>query len=242
MEASTATETNRPPWGGFQTFWNFIKQLHEDRPVPQILDRAVMAGRGGSTRTELYAALRFLDLMDADKKPTQALLDLVENPTPANLRPLIEEHYGPVIALDLTTATPNQVQDRLSEMGATPSIVPRTRTFFLKAAEEVGIEIGKTLQTAPSPPTRRKATRKSRKTAAEDIPEMPPTPPADPLQSLHPAIITLVKSLPEFADPAEKPVFASAERKAWFDYAKATFNLIYSRPDGDTGAEGTSDA
>jgi hypothetical protein len=234
VEASTATETNRPPWGGFQTFWNFIKQLHENRPVPQILDRAVMTGRGGSTRTELYAALRFLGLMDADKKPTQALLDLVEDPTPENFRPLIEEHYGPVIALDLTTATPNQVQDRLSEMGATPSIVPRARTFFLKAAEEVGIEVGKTLQTAPSPPARRKSSRKARKVAGEDAPPPPPpSPPADPLESLHPAIITLVKSLPEFADPTEKPEFSTADRDAWFAYAKATFNLIYALPKGD---------
>lgn len=238
MEASTATETNRPPWGGFQTFWNFIKQLHENRPVPQILDRAVMTGRGGSTRTELYAALRFLGLMDADKKPTQALLDLVEDPTPENFRPLVEDHYGPVIALDLTTATPNQVQDRLSEMGATPSIVPRTRTFFLKAAEEVGIEVGKTLQTAPTPPTRKTRRKPKKATKEEELTPPPPPPPADPLESLHPAIITLVKSLPEFEDPAEKPVFASADREAWFAYAKATFNLIYSRPDGDAGGGG----
>jgi hypothetical protein len=53
------------------------------------------------------------------------------------------------------------------------------------------------------------------------------------LQGLHPAIVTLVKSLPEFDSPAEKPEFSTADRDAWFAYAKATFNLIYSLPEGD---------
>ena len=150
MEAS-ATETNRPPWGGFQTFWNLILQMHEHRPVPQILDRAVMGNRGGSARTELYVALRFFGLMDGDKKPTPELLELVEDPTPEKFRGIVEDRYQQVIALNLATATPSQVGDRLAEIGSTPSTVGRARTFFLKAAELVGIEVGKTLLTAPSP-------------------------------------------------------------------------------------------
>lgn len=238
MEAS-ATETHRPPWGGFQTFWNFLLQLHEHRPVPQVLDRAVMAGRGGSARTELYVALRFFGLMDGDKKPTPVLLELVEDPTPEKFRRLVEDRYQKLIALDLATATPTQVGECLAEIGSTPSTVVRARTFFLKAAEFVGIEVGKTLQTAPSPPARKRAGRKSRKTkASEEQAPPPPPPPVDPLQDLHPAIVTLVKALPEFKDHSEKPAFAEADRKAWFAYADATFNLIYSQPQGGSSPRG----
>ncbi len=215
MEAS-ATETHRPPWGGFQTFWNFIQQLHENRPVPQVLDRAVMAGRGGSARTELYVALRFFGLMDAEKTPTPALLELVEDPTPEKFRGLVESQYREVIALNLATATPTQVGDRLAEIGSTPSTVVRARTFFLKACEHVGIEIGKTLQTAPSPPPRKKTPRKARKGNAQ--PE-PPTPPA---RSLPTIVEGLIERL-----PANGEEWNAEDAEEWLALARPALAFSY---------------
>ncbi len=214
METS-ATET-KPPWVGFQTFWNFLQQLHDHRPVPQILDRAVMSGRGGSTRTELYVALRFFGLMDDDKKPTQALQDLVQSLSPETFRPLVESSYAQVIALDLTTATPNQVQERLSGLGSTPSTVVRARTFFLKAAEHTGIEFGKTLQTAPSPPPRKRTSRKSRKTNSE-----PETPPA-PTRTLPTIVEGLIERLPPNGDE-----WNAEEAEEWLALARPALAFSY---------------
>lgn len=218
MEAS-ATETNRPPWGGFQTFWNFIEQLHEHRPVPQVLDRAVMGNRGGSARTELYVALRFFGLIDGDKKPTETLLQLVENPTPENFRPLVDSRYEQVIALNLTTATPSQVGDRLAEIGSTPSTVTRARTFFLKACELVGIEVGKTLLTAPAPP-RRKSPRKARKQPQE---EQAPPPPAPPARSLPTIVEGLVERL-----PANGEEWNAKDAEEWLALARPALAFSYS--------------
>jgi hypothetical protein len=215
METS-ATETLRPPWGGFQSFWNFIQQLHEHRPVPQVLDRAVMAGRGGSARTELYVALRFFGLMDAEKKPTQALLELVDDPTPEKLRPLVEARYAQVIALNLATATPSQVGDCLGEIGSTPSTITRARTFFLKAAELVGIEVGKTLQTAPSQPPRKRSPRKPRKSAQE-----PPPPPA-PTRSLPTIVEGLIERL-----PAKDETWNDKDAEEWLALARPALAFSY---------------
>jgi hypothetical protein len=217
METS-ATET-RPPWGGFQTFWNFLQQLHEHRPVPQVLDRAVMGQRGGSTRTELYVALRFFGLMDEDKKPTPALLSLVEDLSPENFRPLVESNYKPLIDLDLRTATPSQVGDRLGEIGSTPSTVTRARTFFLKSAEHVGIEVGKTLLTAPTPP-RRPSRRKPRKSAQPD--ESPATPPA-PTRSLPTIVEGLVERL-----PANGEEWNAKDAEEWLALARPALAFSYS--------------
>jgi hypothetical protein len=216
MEAST-TETIRPPWGGFQTFLNFLGQLHEDRPVPQVLDRAVMTGRGGSTRTELYVALRFFGLMDEDKKPTPALLNLVEDPSAESLRPLVDARYKPVIDLNLLTATPNQVEDVLSQLGASPSTVPRARTFFLKAAEHVGIKVGKTLQTAPSPPAR-KTRRKPRKAAQPEEPPPPPPPPS--------TLPTIIKGLVERL-PADGEEWNAEDAEQWLALARPALAFSY---------------
>lgn len=154
-----ATET-KPPYGGFRTFWNFIGQLHEHRPLPQILDRSVMGQKGGSARAELYLALRFFGLIDGDKRPTPALHALVaEEPNVEKLRTIVEARYQPLIALDLNTATPRQVDEVLEGMGATPSTVARSRTFFLNAAEDAGIEVGRLLKTARAPTGQRRVKR-----------------------------------------------------------------------------------
>jgi hypothetical protein len=216
METS-ATETNRPPWGGFQTFWNFLQQLHEHRPVPQVLDRAVMGNRGGSTRTELYVALRFFGLMDDEKRPTPALLDLVENLSPESFRPLVESRYRPVIDLNLATATPNQVGERLAEIGSTPSTVTRARTFFLKAAECVGIEVGKTLATAPASPPRKRSPRKTRK--ASQAQEQPPLPPSRKLPTI---IEGLVERL-----PANGEAWNSKDAEEWLALARPALAFSY---------------
>jgi hypothetical protein len=41
-----------------------------------------------------------------------------------------------------------------------------------------------------------------------------------------------VQALPASDDPASKPKFSEADREAWFDYARATFNLIYTSDGG----------
>jgi hypothetical protein len=218
METS-ATETHRPPWGGFQTFWNFVQQLHEHRPVPQVLDRAVMGNRGGSARTELYVALRFFGLMDAEKKPTQALLDLVESPTPEDFRPLVESRYQPILALGLATATPNQVGECLAEIGSTPSTITRARTFFLKACELVGIEVGKTLMTAPSAPRKRTA-RKPRKAATQQQEE---TPPPAPTRALPTIVEGLIERL-----PARGETWNAEDAEEWLALARPALAFSYS--------------
>jgi hypothetical protein len=159
MEASPSDR--KPPYGGFRTFWNFIEQLHEHRPLPQFLDKSVMGNRGGSARAELYIALRFLGLIDANKAPTDKLEALTEDPTMEKLRMLVEDAYAPVIAMNLATATPSQVAAALADLGATSSTVERSRAFFLHAADATGIEYGRLLKSTRSGS---KGARKSRST------------------------------------------------------------------------------
>src|SRR5882762_7005792 len=103
--SAQATETPKPSYGAFRTFWNFIEQLRESGPLPQLLDRSQMGNRGGSARSELYMALRFFGLIDEQKAPTPALKELVEDhPGTGKLRALIEDRYASVIGLELSTA------------------------------------------------------------------------------------------------------------------------------------------
>src|SRR5262245_25824444 len=86
----------KPPYGGFRTFWNFVEQMHEFNSAghfPQIIDRSVMGQRGGSSRAELYIALRFFQLIDDDKRPTTSFQTVVSNPDKQALRGLVERCY-----------------------------------------------------------------------------------------------------------------------------------------------------
>lgn len=211
----SATADAKPPYGGFRTFWNFVELLHENRPVPQYLDRSVMGQRGGTGRSELYTALRFFGLIDGEKQPTARLEALVEDPNTEQLRALVVDRYAPVIALNLQTATPPQVDRVLIEqMGATAAIVARCRTFFLNAAEDAGVEVGKLLKTARAPTTARRRPKPKPKPEPEDeVETSPPTP-------LPPLIGALVAKL-----PPEEDGWTEADAKQWI--ALVTPSIAY---------------
>jgi hypothetical protein len=215
-----ATESPKPPYGPFRTFWNFIEQLRENGPLPQLLDRSQMGKRGGSARSELYMALRFFGLIDDRKAPTQALQELVDDhPDTKKLRSLVEDRYGQVIALNLTTATPKQVDEKLTDMGAMPSTVQRSRLFFLNALETVGIDIGNPLKNAPRSAPRKRTARKPKK-AAEQA-ETPATP-ATPDRSLPTIVEGLVERL-----PANGEDWNAKDAEEWLALARPALAFSY---------------
>lgn len=219
MDAKS-TENPKPPYGPFRTFWNFIEQLRENGPLPQLLDRTQMGKRGGSARSELYMALRFFGLIDERKAPTPVLQELVnDHPGTAKLRSLVEDAYDQVIALNLTTATPKQVDEKLTEMGAMPSTVQRSRLFFLNALETVGIEVGNPLKSAPrSAPRKRTRKAKAKAATVED-----PLTPAAPSTKLPLLVQGLVEKL-----PADGESWSSTEAKQWLEIAKPAFAYAYN--------------
>jgi hypothetical protein len=214
-----ATEAPKPPYGAFRTFWNFIEQLSENGPLPQLLDRSQMGNRGGSARSELYMALRFFDLIDKRKAPTDALRELVADyPEKTKLRSVVETSYATVIALDLSTATPKQVDERLVEKGSMPSTVQRARLFFLNACESAGIDVGNPLKNAPRSTPRRKARKPPAKTETPVVEA--PTSPAGKLPML---VQGLVEKL-----PADGESWSAAEAKQWLEIARPAFAYAYS--------------
>jgi hypothetical protein len=210
----------KPPYGGYQTFWNFIVQLSEN-PLPQRLDRSVMGSRGGSSRADLYTALRFFGLIDADKAPTNALRALAAEPTAEKLREIVERRYAPVIALGLETATPRQVDEELAALGATPSTIGRSRTFFLNAAEATGIDVGHTLKTARAPAS--SSPRRRSKPKAKPKPEQEPEEQKSfGNNGLPPLVKALVSKM-----PAEADGWDDDDAKQWLDMLPAAIAYDY---------------
>lgn len=220
------TTNTPPPYLSFRTFWNFIEELHEHLPLPQVIDSSVLgSNRSGAARSQLLIALRFFDLIDEDKRPTANLKALVESPDQGKLRALLENHYAPVIAIDLKTAAGSQFDEALRDLGAGQgSTFRKARTFFLNAADEAGIEVGRTLKQAPAPPRTSKP-RTRRKPQRSQPAEVEFSPSPSPRSGSHPLIQGLLMQLPEDGG------WTAVDRQRWLDVAGGVLDMLYEIED-----------
>jgi hypothetical protein len=164
-----------PPYIAYKTLLTLLQELKENGLPPQI-DRSVLTRFAGGLQGQIMLALRSLDLMDDQRRPTPKLAALVDAyDTPAfkdQLRPVIEATYPAVLKLDLMTATPSMFADAFkNSTDAKEDVLRKCRTFFLHAARDVGIPIGVRIEKAKYP--RRNGSAAKRPRAVK------PEPPAD---------------------------------------------------------------
>jgi len=143
----TQTETsNLPPYLSFSTFQAAILGLR-GHGLPDRLDRSAWSNRSGAEQGQIVSGLKFLGLIDKDGHTQQALRDLVlKAPGSGDEKRLFAEllkaRYQKVFgSLDLTTATPKQLEDAIGEYGATGATKDRAVRFFIKAAQHAEVPL-----------------------------------------------------------------------------------------------------
>jgi hypothetical protein len=136
-------ESDRPvvPYVPFKTFLAALDTL--ERGIPNQLDRSVWPSYSGAIQGQLLGAFRFLGLMEEDHSPAAALRELVadRDARRALLRVLIEQQYRPLIALDLTHASPRQLDEAMREYGLGGATHKKAMSFFLQAAQYAGLPL-----------------------------------------------------------------------------------------------------
>ncbi len=163
------------------TFKNALDRLGQS--MPNRVDKTVFPGLSGGTLVQLLPALKFLGLTRDDGTPTEALVALVKKDEIERkdaLREIFRACYSDLFALDLTSATPSQLSEKMSEhYGVTGSTLAKAVRFFLLGASEVGIPLSSYLMTAKGTngSTRRRIARKQR--TAPVPPTAPPLAPQD---------------------------------------------------------------
>lgn len=241
MTTDTEQKGFQPPYMSWATFEGILDQLKANG-IPDLIDRSVLDNKSGADQTQFLKAAEGFKLIDANKAPTERMQQLVnaEDRSPL-IEEMLREAYPGVIALG-TGATQAMLEDEFRKFGYEGADTLRKAiTYYLNAARQTNIELSQHFKATRPGAGGRRSPRRTRKSSsnsnASNNPPSPPPPP-NPVADLHPAIVTLVKALPEFNDPSEKPAFADADRQAWFAYAEATFNLIYSQPQGASSAGG----
>ncbi len=210
----------------------------EEHGPPTRIDRSFLPGMSGAGQTQLIAGLKSLGLIDEDGTVQPRLVEMVTQPDRRAqvVGEMIRERYPEAVELGKRNATTGELVEVFREhYGVQGDTARKAIAFYLQAAAYAGdVPLSPNFKT-PSTRSNGGVRRRPRPGQTEQVEREAPATSPPPLPGMHPAIQTLVQSLPKFEDGAVKPEFSTAEREAWFAYAKATFNLIYARPEGDSG-------
>ncbi len=164
-----------PPYVSYRTFHNFIDRLQQQ--LPSRIDRSYWGETlSGSTGTQLMAALRFLNLIDVNGKPTEHLQSLVAvrgEPRAKVLRDITSRTYNFVLEsnLDIESATYAQLQEVFHQtFQITDDVSRKCVKFFIALANDAGLSISpfitrrvRTIRATGTKVTPRKASERTKR-------------------------------------------------------------------------------
>lgn len=135
-----------PPYISYRTFHNFVEGLQQRMPAR--IDRSYWGDMlSGSTGTQLMAALRFLDLIDENGRPTDRLKPLVSSRGEQRnniLREIALTSFDFVLEgeLDPQNATYSQLEEIFSEKyQLTGQLSRKCLKFFIELSNNAGISL-----------------------------------------------------------------------------------------------------
>jgi hypothetical protein len=135
-----------PPYVSYRTFYNFLERLQQH--IPSRIDRSYWGDLlSGSTGTQLMAALRFLNLIDVNGKPTEKLKPLVAAKGDIRtqlLSKITNESYDFVCGspLDLGNATYAELRDTFHDnFRLTDDVSRKCVKFFIALAKDSGMTL-----------------------------------------------------------------------------------------------------
>jgi hypothetical protein len=135
-----------PPYVSYRTFHNFVERLQEQ--MPSRIDRSYWGDiLSGSTGIQLMAALRFLNLIDANGKPLERLKPLVSargEQRAQLLRIIAYDAFTFVLesSLDLESATYSQLVEVFhNTFQLTDDVSRKCVKFFIALANDAGMPL-----------------------------------------------------------------------------------------------------
>jgi hypothetical protein len=135
-----------PPYVSYRTFRNFVDRLQQR--LPSRIDRSYWGDiLSGSTGTQLMSALRFLELIDPNGKPTDTLKPLVMargEPRAQLLRNVTTHAYSFVLksSLDIESATYAQLEEVFhNEFNLGGDVSRKCVKFFIALSGDAGLPI-----------------------------------------------------------------------------------------------------
>jgi hypothetical protein len=169
----TATPQLPPPYMSYGVFSKSLATFAETTVPTGPIDRRVLHEFSGADYGALISGLRFLGLVDEDRKATNAYRELVTVSTDKSkfkdhLKQLLADKYRPIVGnLNLTHGTSAELEKAFKDYGVSVGqMLTKTIRFFLKAAAESGYQLSHYFTTpkprTPSTTPRKNSTEKER--------------------------------------------------------------------------------
>lgn len=164
------------PYASWGSFTNLLDRM-ADSGLPQRVDRTYLSSMAGSTQSHILKALRELDLMDSDDRPTDALKRLVAA-QPDDRGPiyaeLVQSHYAEAIDLGAGATQGQLVELFRDSYGVQGSTARKAIAFFLAAAKAGDVEVSQHFSTPKR--TRTPSNGATRRTRINRTPDDTPPP------------------------------------------------------------------
>lgn len=136
------------PYVPFPTFLSALDNIGSVG-VPNIIDRHSFPSFSGANVSSTLVALKFFGLVDEEGKPSDALhgLAMEKEGRKKAIGTLLQKYYGNIFAIDLTRATPPQLDNAFTAelYNVSGDTKTKAKTFFLKAAQFAEVPISKLL-------------------------------------------------------------------------------------------------
>ena len=163
-----------PPYIPYRTFKGLLIKLR-DTTVPNQIDLSVLRSYSNSMARMIIASLKYMKLIDATGATSDRLRELVNSVS----EPKVWEEvflkfffdvYDPILGqLDVSNATPRQLEERFRDAGADGQMLQKCLAFFTAAAEDAKIELSPHITNRPRKARgTAKAKPRTRKTQDED--------------------------------------------------------------------------
>ena len=158
------TSPNPPPYTSYGIFKTVTTETLAESVVPTgPLDRRVLDGLSGADYGSLMSALRFLGLVDEQRKATASYRDLVQaakepDKFKAKLLAILTERYKPITgSVDLAHGTITELEKAFRDAGVTPGqMLTKTVRFYVKALADAGISVSPHILKAKRTPSAKK--------------------------------------------------------------------------------------
>jgi hypothetical protein len=133
-----------PAYLPFKTFLSALDRLAQG--MPHEVNKECFPTYSGVIQGQIIGALRFLDLIDDSGVPKgSALEQLALQKTitrrKVNLLPLVKTAYSDLMKLDPARLTPSKFDSAFESYGISGDTKRRAKTFFIHAAQFVGLEL-----------------------------------------------------------------------------------------------------
>jgi hypothetical protein len=137
-----------PPYVSWGVFKSTVEKLAETIVPTAALDRRVLDGLSGADHGSLMSGMRFLGLVDGQRKATAEYRELVGASKDApqfssKLLQILKAKYGPITGhVNIEQGTIAELEKAFKDAGVTQGqMLTKTIRFYVKALQECGIKV-----------------------------------------------------------------------------------------------------